>query len=559
MSWLGQHVLILGLGDSGLSMARWCARQGARVTVADTRADPPNWSTLQAQYPEVRRVTGEWGAHLVEGQDVRAVFKSPGLSPAEVAPVWQAAQAMGLWTGTELTLFVHALQTLREERGYAPRVLAITGTNGKTTVTSLTGQLLERAGVRTAVAGNIGPTLLDTLTQALDAAPPWDPPGVEAVTHAAGEKLADAATVPASALPAVLDDELAKADVPLIAPPPPKIDLGLPEVWVLELSSFQLDGVSGFEPSAATILNITEDHLDWHGNLPAYVEAKSRIWGTQGLMVINRDDPLVKAMTPADEPVRKKNQVPRHWISFGSGLPVRPGDYGLETVNGMTWLVRAHEADETRKRRRGEEEDIYIQRLMPADVLRIRGEHNALNALAALALACSTGSQLAPMLYGLREYRGEPHRVDSVAIVNDVEYIDDSKGTNVGATVAALQGLGRQRRLVVILGGDGKGQDFSPLLEPVRRHVRAVLLLGRDAPRLREALSSAGVPMTDVQTLPQAVREARQLAQPGDAVLLSPACASLDMFRNYSHRAEVFIQTVQALADEPQSMQEGSA
>ncbi len=559
MSWLGQHVLILGLGDSGLSMARWCARQGARVTVADTRADPPNWSTLQAQYPEVRRVTGEWGAHLVEGQDVRAVFKSPGLSPAEVAPVWQAAQAMGLWTGTELTLFVHALQTLREERGYAPKVLAITGTNGKTTVTSLTGQLLERAGVRTAVAGNIGPTLLDTLTQALDAAPPWDPPGVEAVTHAAGEELADAATVPASALPAVLDDELAKADVPLIAPPPPKIDLGLPEVWVLELSSFQLDGVSGFEPSAATILNITEDHLDWHGTLPAYVEAKSRIWGTQGLMVINRDDPLVKAMTPADEPVRKKNQVPRHWISFGSGLPVRPGDYGLETVNGMTWLVRAHEADETRKRRRGEEEDIYIQRLMPADVLRIRGEHNALNALAALALACSTGSQLAPMLYGLREYRGEPHRVDSVAIVNDVEYIDDSKGTNVGATVAALQGLGRQRRLVVILGGDGKGQDFSPLLEPVRRHVRAVLLLGRDAPRLREALSSAGVPMTDVQTLPQAVREARQLAQPGDAVLLSPACASLDMFRNYSHRAEVFIQTVQALADEPQSMQEGSA
>ena len=559
MSWLGQHVLILGLGDSGLSMARWCARQGARVTVADTRADPPNWSTLQAQYPEVRRVTGEWGAHLVEGQDVRAVFKSPGLSPAEVAPVWQAAQAMGLWTGTELTLFVHALQTLREERGYAPKVLAITGTNGKTTVTSLTGQLLERAGVRTAVAGNIGPTLLDTLTQALDAAPPWDPPGVQAVTHAAGEELADAATVPASALPAVQDDESAKADVPLIAPPPPKIDLGLPEVWVLELSSFQLDGVSGFEPSAATILNITEDHLDWHGNLPAYVEAKSRIWGTQGLMVINRDDPQVKAMTPEDEPVRKKNQVQRHWISFGSGLPVRPGDYGLETVNGMTWLVRAHEADGTRKRRRDEEEDIYIQRLMPADVLRIRGEHNALNALAALALACSTGSQLAPMLYGLREYRGEPHRVDSVAIVNDVEYIDDSKGTNVGATVAALQGLGRQRRLVVILGGDGKGQDFSPLLEPVRRHVRAVLLLGRDAPRLREALSSAGVPMTDVQTLPQAVREARQLAQPGDAVLLSPACASLDMFRNYSHRAEVFIQTVQALADEPQSMQEGSA
>jgi UDP-N-acetylmuramoylalanine--D-glutamate ligase len=276
-------------------------------------------------------------------------------------------------------------------------------------------------------------------------------------------------------------------------------------------------------------------------------------------MVINRDDPLVQAMTPVDEPVRKKNRVQRHWLSFGLGLPGRPGDYGLETVNGMTWLVRAHEADETRKRRRDEEEDIHIQRLMPADALRIRGEHNALNALAALALACSTGSQLAPMLYGLREYRGEPHRVDTVAVVNDVEYIDDSKGTNVGATVAALQGLGRQRRLVVILGGDGKGQDFSPLLEPVRRHARAVLLVGRDAPRLREALASAGVPMTDASTLPQAVREASQLAQPGDAVLLSPACASLDMFRNYGHRAEVFIQAVQELADEPPSTQEASA
>ena len=611
MSLLGQHVLILGLGDSGLSMARWCARQGARVTVADTRTEPPHWAALQTQCPEVRLVTGEFGAHLVEGQDIRAVFKSPGLSPADVAPVWQAAQAMGLWMGTELTLFAHALDALREERGYTPRVLAITGTNGKTTVTALTGQLLERAGVRTAVAGNIGPTLLDTLTQALDDAPPWVPPVVEhdvpstetepvkAVIDGSSDEMpideSAPVTLDAEWVNAQSDGAMPTADVPLtsgevtadavanvtadaaadttadatthqddaatllIAPPPPKIDLGLPDVWVLELSSFQLDGVSGFEPSAATILNITEDHLDWHGSLQAYAEAKSRIWGTQGLMIINRDDPHVRAMTPVEEPVRKKNRVQRHWISFGLGMPTRPGDYGLETVNGMTWLVRAHEADETRKRRRDEEEEIHIQRLMPADALRIRGEHNALNALAALALACSTGSQLAPMLYGLREYRGEPHRVDTVAIVNDVEYIDDSKGTNVGATVAALQGLGRQRRLVVILGGDGKGQDFSPLLEPVRRHVRAVLLLGRDAPRLREALASAGVPMTDVQTLPQAVREAHQLAHPGDAVLLSPACASLDMFRNYGHRAEVFIQAVQELADEPQSSVEAGA
>jgi len=604
MSLRDQHVLILGLGDSGLSMARWCARQGARVTVADTRAAPAHGPTLLAQYPEVRLVTGDLGAHLVEGQDIRAVFKSPGLTPAEVAPVWQAAQAMGLWVGTELTLFVQALQALRDERGYTPKVLAITGTNGKTTVTSLTGQLLERAGVRTAVAGNIGPTLLDTLAKALDEAPPWVPPVVDDVplpvvesslgvepgdadlpdghqvaadsegvneeqSSFADNRADDATTQGAVSAPDLepgtpevvpaADTDPDDSATPVFAPPPPKIDLGLPDVWVLELSSFQLDGVQGFEPSAATILNITEDHLDWHGSLESYVEAKSRVWGSQGLVVINRDDPRVQAMTPVDEPVRKKNRVQRPWVSFGIGLPMRPGDYGLETVNGMSWLVRAHEADETRKRRRDEEEEVHIQRLMPADALRIRGEHNALNALAALALACSTGTQLAPMLYGLREYRGEPHRVDTVAVINDVEYIDDSKGTNVGATVAALQGLGRERRLVVILGGDGKGQDFSPLLEPVRRHARSVLLLGRDAPRLREALASAGVPMTDVQTLPQAVREAQSLAQPGDAVLLSPACASLDMFNNYGHRAEVFIQAVQELADEPQSSREVSA
>ena len=558
MSLSGQHVLILGLGDSGLSMARWCARQGAHVTVADTRSEPPHWPELHAQYPEVRLVTGELGAQLVEGQDIRAVFKSPGLSPADVAPVWQSAQAMGLWMGTELTLFAHALDDLRQERGYTPQVLAITGTNGKTTVTALTGQLLERAGVRTAVAGNIGPTLLDTLARALDDAPAWVPPLPE-VTAVELDALAPAKDLPVAQVATAGDLDHDDMAVPAFVPPPPKIDLGLPDVWVLELSSFQLEGVQGFEPSAATVLNITEDHLDWHGSLSAYTEAKTRIWGTQGLMVINRDDPLVSAMTPPDESTRKKNRLPRAWLSFGLGMPQRPGDYGLETLNGMTWLVRAHEADETRKRRRDEEEEIHIQRLMPADALRIRGEHNALNALAALALACSTGTQLAPMLYGLREYRGEPHRVETVAVINDVEYIDDSKGTNVGATVAALQGLGRQRRIVVILGGDGKGQDFSPLLEPVRRHVRSVLLIGRDAPRLREALASAGVPMTDKQTLPQAVREARALAQPGDAVLLSPACASLDMFRNYGHRAEVFIQAVQELADEPQSSVEVSS
>ena len=579
-----QHVLILGLGDSGLSMARWCARQGARVTVADTRDEPPHAAALLAQYPHITLVTGPLSAELVQGKDIRAVFKSPGLSPADAGPVWQAAQAMGLWTGTELSLFNQALQDLKAERGYQPKVLAITGTNGKTTVTALTGQLLERAEVRVAVAGNIGPTLLDTLTQVLDAAPPWVPPPPQEIEAPASEALeskplsepqasevmagpelqADAAEETSVLeaelpLPADLESEPEPEAAVVFTPPPPKVDLGLPDVWVLELSSFQLDQVQGFEPSAATVLNITEDHLDWHGSMSAYVAAKSSIWGHEALMVVNREDPRVMAMVPADEPVRKKNRIVRRWVSFGTDLPTRPGDYGLETVNGMTWLVRAHESDETRKRRRDEPEDIHIQRLMPADALRIRGEHNALNALAALALACSTGAQLAPMLYGLREYRGEPHRVEPVAVVNDVEYVNDSKGTNVGATVAALRGLGRQRSLVVILGGDGKGQDFAPLLDPVRHHVRAIVLIGRDAPRLREALASSGVPMQDASTLPEAVHQASRLAQPGDAVLLSPACASLDMFRHYGHRGEVFVQAVHQLADEVTLPMEASA
>ena len=191
----------------------------------------------------------------------------------------------------------------------------------------------------------------------------------------------------------------------------------------------------------------------------------------------------------------------------------------------------------------------YIQRLMPADALRIRGRHNALNALAALALAGAAGCSLAPMLFGLREYRGEPHRVESVGVVQDIEYFDDSKGTNVGATAAALLGLGAERRLVVILGGEGKGQDFAPLVEPVTRHARAVVLIGRDAPLLRAALEGAGVPSFDAASMPDAVRLASQHARPGDAVLMSPACASFDMFRNYEHRAEVFRAAVTELAD----------
>jgi UDP-N-acetylmuramoylalanine--D-glutamate ligase len=236
--------------------------------------------------------------------------------------------------------------------------------------------------------------------------------------------------------------------------------------------------------------------------------------------------------------------------TFGADMPTQPGDYGIETVNGMAWLVRATEADETIKRRREEEIPLYVQRLMPVDALRIRGRHNATNALAALGLASAVGCSLAPMLHGLRDYRGEPHRVESVAVVRDVEYFDDSKGTNVGATAAALNGLGAERRLVLILGGEGKGQDFTPLAAPVARYARAVVLIGRDAPLIRVALEGTGVDLLAADSMAEAVTLAAGRAQTGDAVLMSPACASFDMFDNYGHRAQVFCDAVQALAQD---------
>jgi UDP-N-acetylmuramoylalanine--D-glutamate ligase len=497
-----RHVLVLGLGASGLAMARWCAARGAQVTVADTREAPPELPTLREELPQARFVSGAFDASLLDGE-VTFVLRSPGLSPLQLEAVTGPARERAVRVGGELSLFADALAELGTQRGYAPQVLAVTGTNGKTTVTSMTGQLVERAGKPVGVAGNIGPTLLDTLAQAL-----------------AGE--------------------------------------ALPQVWVIELSSFQLDAVDSFEPTAATVLNITQDHLDWHGDMDAYAAAKGKVFGQHALMILNRDDPRVMALLP--EPVRVKGGKfeQRAHVTFGAEAPRRAGDFGIEVVNGMAWLVRALPADETRRRKDAEEE-IFIQRLMPADALRIRGRHNAVNALAALALASAVGCPLGPLLYGLREYRGEPHRVESVGVVNGVEYFDDSKGTNVGATVAALQGLGAERKVVVILGGDGKGQDFAPLAAPVARHARAAVLIGRDGPQIRAVLEGGGVPLVDAASMEEAVALATQRAHAGDAVLMSPACASFDMFRNYPHRAEVFRAAVRSIADDAGEPLEGSA
>ena len=588
-----QNVLILGLGISGLSMARWCARQGARVTVADTRAAPPQRAALDTECPQARVVCSLFDASLMTSGSWELVARSPGLAPDQLEAVRQWTVQHGVSLVGELDLFARALSELavRNVWPYRPNVLAITGTNGKTTVTSLTGLLLERAGRRVAVAGNIGPALLDVLSAALDhearelareteealqaqAQEPQVPPAVDVALPSDVARGIDADSEQGADTDRELPDDDAgrpaegpddaPADGPLLlqppepqAPPPPY----LPQDWVLELSSFQLDGVAGGPwdvlPTAATLLNISEDHLDWHGTLDAYVQAKRAVFGAEALMVLNRDDPLVMSMRPALVTVkvggRNRQQPARPHASFGLDAPQHPGDWGIESVNGMDWLVRAQALDETRRRGRAEVEiELYMQRLMPVDALRIRGRHNAANALAALALATSTGAALGPMLHGLREYRGEPHRVEPVAVIDGVEYFDDSKGTNVGATLAAVRGLGAERRLVMIMGGDGKGQDFRPLAEPLARHARAVLLIGRDAPVLREqvgpALSEAGVALEDAPDLSAAVASAARMAQAGDAVLMSPACASLDMFDNYVHRARVFVEAVQELA-----------
>lgn len=483
------HILILGLGDSGLAMVRWCESQGAKVTVVDTREQPPGLDSLRAEGLSATFIHGDFHAELLEDQTIQGVFKSPGLTPMQVQAVWHGATQKGIWLGTELSLFAHALAHLAKEHDYHPRVIAITGTNGKTTVTALTTLLLQRAGLSVAMAGNIGPTLLDTLCQCLPE---------------------------------------------------------LPQAWVLELSSFQLDAEDSFEPTAACVLNLTQDHLDWHADMASYGLAKSRVYGQQAIAVMPRHDEAVRALLPKNS--IKKKSVQRQIISFGNDMPEQAGDYGLEQINGMTWLVRVN-APETEGKRKVEEA-LQIQRLMPADALRLRGQHNAVNALAALALASTCGAGMAAMLHALREYRGEPHRMQSVGVVNDIEYVNDSKGTNVGATLAALRSLGTDKNLVVILGGEGKAQDFTPLLKPLKQFARAVVLIGKDAPRIEKVLSGVAFPVLHATDMASAVTKAQEQAQTADTVLLSPACSSLDMFKNYEERGCVFVECVNALVFE---------
>lgn len=479
--------MVLGLGESGLAMALWLAQAGARLRVADTRPGPERLTVLKDAYPQAEFIPGEFNAALLEDVDLIAV--SPGLSPhKELAAVLPAAQEKNIPVWGEIEIFAQALAALKAERDYQPKIIAITGTNGKTTVTSLTGQLCRAAGLSVKVAGNISPSALDVLRDA------------------------------------ITSDEL-------------------PQCWVLELSSFQLFTTFSLNADAATVLNVTQDHLDWHGDMNAYADAKARIFGPDTVRVLNRNDARsIKMISPKAQ-----------FTSFGTNLPAEADSLGLSTEHGMQWLMLAVGTEEGEKKKRGKaaaETELFMNRLMPADALKIRGQHNATNVLAALALCRAIGLSLAPLLHAARQYRGEPHRVELIATVGGVDYVDDSKGTNVGATVAAIEGLGQSERahLILIAGGDGKGQDFAPLAPAVKHHVRAVMLIGRDGPAIRTALADTGVTLTDCWTLEQAVQRAAEIASEGDTVLLSPACASFDMFKDYGHRAQVFADAVHELA-----------
>ena len=490
-------VLILGLGETGVAAAKWCARQGARMRVADTREQPGGLAALRDALREAEADfhlgCGEhFDAALLDG--VSQLVLSPGLSPMQepAASLLTEAAARGIEVVGEIELFARALEGLAEAQEYRPRVLAITGTNGKTTVTALTRQLIEACGLSARAAGNISPAALAVLMDALE-------------------------------------------------------QQALPDVWVLELSSFQLETTRSLAADAAVVLNVTQDHLDWHGDMQAYAQAKARLLTMARVAIVNRDDALTLAMVPEINALTVR--------SFGRGLPPRVGDMGLEMANGVAWLASCEPNDfdepapTTRRKKDApppQRASGRVSRLMPVDALRIRGTHNALNALAALQLARVLDLGWGPMLRALRDYAGEPHRAAFVRSIGGVDYINDSKGTNVGATLAALEGLGQT--VVLIAGGQGKGQDFSPLAPVVARHARAVVLLGVDAEQIAAALQASGVELVMAADMREAVTRAATLAQAGDAVLLSPACASLDMFRNYPHRGQVFIEEVEELA-----------
>ena len=507
--WADKNVLVLGLGETGLSMLRWLSAQGARLRVADSRSKPPGLAEAARYVDAAQILCGPFNAAMFDGIELIAI--SPGIPLRD--PVVASGVARGIPVVGDIELFAQQLNP--QSSLLNPRVIAITGSNGKSTVTSMVEHLCRAAGKDAIAAGNISPAVLD-------------------VVAARGAKQ--------------------------------------PEVWVLELSSFQLEATFSLNADAATVLNVSADHLDRYGSVDEYAAAKARIFQgsggrlrhvtdettshsarrandarqvagyakqpiagaaalhplphrtlartVSGVQVLNRDDARCMAMALSG----------REIVTFGLDAPRNEQDWGVECDGGDIWLLQGS------------------KRLLKAGELQVAGLHNVANALAALALCRAIGLPLPALLDALRNFEGLPHRVQRVAEVDGVVYFDDSKGTNVGATVAALQGLGR--RAVLIAGGEGKGQDFAPLSPAVAQHARAVVLIGRDAPLIEAALRGCGVPLLRASDMDNAVHQAARMAQRGDAVLLSPACASFDMFRNYAHRAEVFVAAVHGLHKE---------
>ena len=438
--------IVVGLGKSGMSLVRFLANRGVAFAVADTREQPPELETLRRDYPQVEVRCGELDVEFLCRAD--ELYVSPGLALA--TPALQQAAARGVKLSGDIELFA---------RNAKAPIIAISGSNAKSTVTTLVGEMAAAAGKRVAVGGNLGTPALDLLSD----------------------------------------------DV---------------ELYVMELSSFQLETTDQLNAEVATVLNVSEDHMDRYSGLPAYHLAKHRIFRGARQVVVNRQDALSRPLLAEGQPC---------W-TFGLNTPDFKA-FGLREDNGEKYLA------------------FEFQNLMPVRELKIRGAHNQSNALAALALGHAVGLPMEAMLSSLRTFAGLAHRCQWVRERNGVNYYDDSKATNVGAALAAIEGLGADidGKLVLIAGGDGKGADFSALQAPVAAHCRAVVLLGRDAERLAQAFGDS-VPLIRVKTLDEAVEQAAAQALPGDAVLLSPACASLDMFKNFEERGRLFAQAVGGLA-----------
>ncbi len=447
-----KRVLVLGLGETGISVLRWLNKKGAILAVADSRDNPPNVDSLKQELPDVVVHKGAFNKDVLLQAEVIVI--SPGVALAE--PAVQIAIQAGISVIGDVELFA-------QHRPKNAKVIGITGSNGKTTVTTLVGEICKVAGLKTIVAGNIGLPVLDAL------------------------------------------------------------QLEIPDIYVLELSSFQLETTTSLMLDAATVLNVCEDHMDRYSSFADYAAAKARILAHAKIAVLNRNDITTLAM-------RRENAV-----TFGISAAPKTVDFGLVESKGENYLSSGQ------------------RKLCKTSELKIAGQHNIANALAAAALCNVVGIQRFDIAAALRNFKGLPHRVEWVATINDVDFYDDSKGTNVGATCAAIGGMiknAKPQKVVLIAGGDGKGQNFSPLASAIKANSRAVVLIGRAATLIEAELLVTQVPLYHAADLPEAVTIAAKLAKAGDAVLLSPACASFDMFKNYVHRAEVFVAAVKQLAPE---------